>query len=273
MDIGLIDYFANSGTSFLHRASAIQKIIFVVFILASVVVTKDLLLLLSIYLVLAALVILTRLPFFKIISIAAYPAVFGLLFAAASWNGSWIRSGVIVLKALSAALSMVLLIVTTPYPRVFAAINPFLPKVVVEGLFLTYRSLFILLELMGNLIRALRVRGGLSPGRYIKNIINFSSGIGLLLIRGIDLSEKFYGVMKIRGYSGKMVEEGKKEFRRQDLIPVVAGFLVFVLSVALSFENDFSRYHLVVLSVSLLFVLVTASYVYFYEDRGISWKS
>jgi hypothetical protein len=70
-----------------------------------------------------------------------------------------------------------------------------------------------------------------------------------------------------------MVEEGEKEFSRQDLIPVVAGFLVFVLSVALSFENDFSRYHLVVLSVSLLFVLIAASYVYFYEDRGISWKS
>jgi cobalt/nickel transport system permease protein len=273
MDIGLIDYYANSGESFLHRASAMQKIIFVIFILASVVVTKDLLLLMSIYLVLVALVILTRLPFFKIISIAAYPAVFGLLFAAASWNGSWIRSGVIVLKTVSAALSMVLLIVTTPYPRVFAAMNPFLPKVVVEGLFLTYRSLFILLELTGNLVRALRVRGGLSPRRYIRNITNFSSGIGLLVIRGLDLSEKFYGVMKIRGYSGKMVEDRKMEFGRKTFMPAVAGFLVFALSVALSFENDFSRYHFFVFGVSLLFVVVATSYVYFYEDRGLFWKN
>jgi cobalt/nickel transport system permease protein len=273
MDIGLIDYFANSGKSFLHRSPAIHKIILVVFLLASVVVTNDLIVLLSMYLVLTALVILTRLPFFKIISIAAYPAIFGVLFATASWNGSWIRGGIIVLKALSAALAMVLLIVTTPYPSVFTAINPFLPKIVVEGLFLTYRSLFILLELMGNLIRALRVRGGLSPRGYIKNITNFSSGIGLLLVRGFDLSEKLYGVMKIRGYSGKMAEGEKKGFSQKDFIPVVIGISILVLSVVLRFENDFNGYRVFVLIVSVLFVFIAASYVYFNRDRGVSWKS
>jgi cobalt/nickel transport system permease protein len=265
MDIGLIDYFANSGKSFLHRSPAIHKIILVVFLLASVVVTNDLIVLLSMYLVLTALVILTRLPFFKIISIAAYPAIFGVLFATASW--------IIVLKALSAALAMVLLIVTTPYPSVFTAINPFLPKIVVEGLFLTYRSLFILLELMGNLIRALRVRGGLSPRGYIKNITNFSSGIGLLLVRGFDLSEKLYGVMKIRGYSGKMAEGEKKGFSQKDFIPVVIGISILVLSVVIRFENDFNGYRVFVLIVSVLFVFIAASYVYFNRDRGVSWKS
>lgn len=274
MDIGLIDYFANSGKSFLHQGSAIQKIIFVVFIVASVVILNDFILLLSVYLVLTALVILTRLPLLKIISIAAYPAIFAVLYAAASWNGSWTSGGIIVFKALSSALAMVLLIVTTPYPSVFAAMSPFLPKIVVEGLFLTYRSLFILLELMGNLIRALRIRGGLSPRRYIKNVINFSSGIGLLLIRGFDLAEKFYGIMKIRGYSGKIVQElDKKASSQKDFILAVMGVLIFVISLGLRFENDFNRYSVYALFASALFVFIAACYTYFYTNRGASWKS
>jgi len=274
MDIGLIDYFANRGNSFFHRASPIHKMAFVVFLLSSIVITDDLMLLISIYLMLSTLVILAKLPFAKIISIASYPAVFALLFAVASWNGSWTRSGIIVFKALSAALTMVLLIVTTPYPSVFAAISPFLPRMLVEGLFLTYRSLFILLELMRNLISALRLRGGLSPRRYINNIANFSSGIGLLLVRGFNLSERFYGVMKIRGYDGKMKQELYiKGSGREGLITVAVGFLILLTSLAMRFGSGFDRYSVHILSISVLFVLAAFSFCSFYRNRGASWKS
>jgi len=272
LDIGVIDHFANNGESYLHRASTIYKMIFVGFVLASIVISDDLILLASIYLTLSALAISTRLPFLRIISIAAYPAIFALLFAIASWNGSWIRSGVIVFKALSAALSMVLLIVTTPYPSVFASLSPFLPKIVVEGLFLTYRSLFILLELMENLIRALRVRGGLSPRRYIKNIANFSSGIGLLLIRGFDLAQGFYGVMRIRGYSGEIAEVKKKSFSRIDLITIAAGIFIFAISFGARLENRPGRYSLYLLIISVLLVLVMSFYFYLYRNQGEAWK-
>jgi cobalt/nickel transport system permease protein len=273
VDIGIIDYFANSGKSFFHRASSIYKIIFVLFVLASIVITNDFILLLSVYFVLIALVILTGLPFLRIVSIAAYPAIFALLFALASWSGNWTRSGVIVFKALDAALTMVLLIVTTPYPSVFASINPFLPKIVVEGLFLTYRAIFILLELMENLIRALRIRGGFSPRAYIKNIANFASGIGLLLIRGFDLSERLYGVMRVRGYSGKIAEDERKELSQKDFIPIGIGVLIFAFSLGARFSNDSSKYGVYTLIFSLLLVFVSASYVHFYATRGAIWKS
>ncbi|MGH7889435.1 MAG: energy-coupling factor transporter transmembrane component T family protein [Thermodesulfobacteriota bacterium] len=274
MDIGLIDYFANTGGSFFHRASPIHKITFVVFVLTSIVITDSLTLLISTYLVLTALVILTRLPFVKVISIAAYPAIFALLFALAGWNGSWTRSGIIVFKALSAALTMTLLIVTTPYPSVFAAISPFLPRMVVEGLFLTYRSLFILLELMGNLIRALRLRGGLSPRMYAKNIANFSSGIGLLLVRGLDLSERLYGVMKIRGYGGKMAQEFDiQKSGRKDFIPVATGFLILLVSLVMKFESGFDRYSVYVLIISAFFVVAAVSFCSIYGNRGAYWKN
>ena len=210
MDVAIIDYYANHGRSFLHRASTLPKITFAVLSIASVVITSDLYLLLGIYISLSALVIWSRLPIMRILSIAAYPAIFALIFALASWNGSWVRAGVIIMKALTAAITMVILIVTTPYPDIFVSIRPVLPKIIAEALVMTYRSIFILLELMNNLVKALRVRGGLTRRKYVSNVVNFSTGIGLLLIRGLDLSEKFYGVMTVRGYGGKISAAERK---------------------------------------------------------------
>ncbi|MGH7908969.1 MAG: energy-coupling factor transporter transmembrane component T family protein [Thermodesulfobacteriota bacterium] len=274
MDIGIIDYFANSGGSFLHRVSPLYKIISTVFVLASIVITNDFIVLLSIYLMLTALVILTRLPYLKIISIAAYPAIFAVLFAISSWNEDWTVPVSIILKALDAALAMVLLIVTTPYPGVFASLSPFLPRVIVEGLFLTYRSLFILLGLMENLLCALIIRGGISPRRYIKNITNFASGIGLLLIRGFDLSERLYGVMHMRGYSGKMAgEERKEKFSKRDILPILVGLFILGVSLGARFEESFKRYSIYLLLFSILLVFSLAFYVYFPNIiRGVFWK-
>ena len=274
MDIGIIDYFANSGKSLLHRASPLYKIISTVFVLSSIVITNDFIVLLSIYLMLASLVILTRLPFLKIISIAAYPAIFAVLFAISSRNEDWIIPATIILKALCAALAMVILIVTTPYPRVFSSISPFLPRVILEGLYLTYRSLFILLELMGNLLRALRIRGGLSPKRYIKNISNFASGIGLLLIRGFDLSERLYGVMQVRGYSGKIAdEEGKRKLSQKDIFPIAVGLFILSVSLGARLEDDFKLYGIYLLTLSTVFVCCSDYYVYFHNGtRGVFWK-
>lgn len=274
MDIGTIDYWAVSKRSFLHSASPVYKVIFVVFVLSSVVITNNLLVLISIYLTLLGLVILTRLPFLKIIWIAGYPAIFAVLFAISSWDGNWITPANIILKALDAALAMVILIVTTPYPSVFSSISPFLPRVIVEGLFLTYRSLFILLALMGNLIRALRVRGGLSPGKYARNITNFASGIGLLIIRCLDLSERFYGIMSIRGYSGRVAgEEIRKKIAQEDIVPITIGLLTLSISLGVRFKRGLDQYSVYLFIISILFVFGTVFYVYLlYAFRGAYWK-
>lgn len=262
MDVAIIDYYANHGTSFLHRARAISKIVFAALVIASVVITSDIYLLLGVYVSLAALVIWSRLPLLKIITIAAYPAIFALIFAAASWNGDWIRAGVIILKALAAALTMVILIVTTPYPDIFLSIRPVLPKIIAEGLVLTYRSIFILLELTDNLVKALRVRGGLTRRRYIKNIVNFSSGIGLLLVRGLDLSEKFYGVMNVRGYGGKISAGGRGEKTgANDFTAVLFGALILTVSLAARLEPGLGEYNLYLPAFSILIFIASAVYV------------
>lgn len=261
MDVAIIDYYANHGTSFLHRSKAISKIVFAALVIASVVIASDLYLLVGIYISLAALVIWIRLPLLKILTIAAYPAIFALIFAAASWNGDWIRAGVIVLKALSAALAMVILIVTTPYPDIFLSIRPVLPKIVTEGLVLTYRSIFILLELADNLVKALRVRGGLTRRRYINNIVSFSSGIGLLLVRGLDLSEKFYGVMNVRGYGGKISAVGREEkIGANDLTAVLTGALILTVTLLTRIEPGLREYDPYLAAFSVLIFIASSLY-------------
>lgn len=273
MDVSSIDYYANHGTSFLHRARALSKIVFAALVIAAVVISDSFYLLLAVYISLFTVVIWTRLPVLKIASIAAYPAIFAVIFAAASWNGSWSNAGVIVLKALSAALAMVILIVTTPYPDVFSTIGPLLPKIVTEGLFLTYRSLFVLLELTDNLVKGLRVRGGLTHGRYVKNIVNFSSGIGLLLVRGLDLSEKFYGVLKVRGYSGR-ISGGVRDDRAgaYDLTALLIGVLIFGASIAVKTYGGISGHQAYMPAAALLILIASAAYAIFSDSRGIVWK-
>ena len=273
MDVSSIDYYANHGTSFLHRARALSKIVFDALVIAAVVISDSFYLLLAVYISLFTVVIWTRLPVLKIAAIAAYPAIFAVIFAAASWNGSWLNAGVIVLKALSAALAMVILIVTTPYPDIFSTIGPVLPKIVTEGLFLTYRSLFVLLELTDNLVKGLRVRGGLTHGRYVKNIVNFSSGIGLLLVRGLDLSEKYYGVLKVRGYSGR-ISGGARDDRTgaYDLTALLIGVLIFGASVAVKTYGGISGHQAYIPAASLLILIASAAYAIFSDSRGIIWK-
>lgn len=231
MDVALIDYYANHGKSFLHRAGAPAKLLFATLVIASVVITENFYMLLAIYTGLVSIAIWTRLSVIKIVSIAAYPAIFAILFVILTWNGSYLDAGVIMLKALSAALTMVILIVTTPYPDVFRTLKPVLPGIIHDGLYLTYRSLFVLLEMTDELLKGLKVRGGLTRRKYIRNIKNLSSGIGLVLIKGFDITEKYYGVMRVRGYTGQIAIDNKNGFfRTSSIAPVAFGLLVLLLT-------------------------------------------
>lgn len=200
MDIAAVDYWASCRNSFLHRASTPAKLLASALLLAAILFSRDPFVLLALYLAMAAAVVATRLPAQRILALAAYPALFALLFAAARWDGSLLTPVVILLKALASALTVVTVIVTTPSPQLFAATHRVLPGVVAEALFLTYRSLFILLKLMDHMMTALRLRGGLMRRRYLQNGRNVSLALSLLLVRGTGLAERLYDVRRLRGY-------------------------------------------------------------------------
>ncbi len=262
MDIASVDLWANAGDSVFHRASAASKTVATGLIVMAVVLTQDPVALATIYLVLAAAVITTRLPAARILLIGAYPAIFGVLFAIGRWDGTWATPTVLILKALTAALAMLLLITTTPYPLVFGTIRRFLPAVVADALFLTYRSLFLLLDLFGHLLTALRLRGGITRHAYARNARNLSYGFGLLLVRALDLSEGMSDVMRLRGYRGHL-SVGRRGARlsRYDAFPALIGLGALALVVAsLRVGQALGGYNGVVLLAALASVLGAAAY-------------
>ena len=180
MDIVSIDRWAVGGNSTLHRASPLSKIIATAVFLVAVIISRQVSTLLALYIVLASLMALARLPLRQVLLIAAYPAVFAVLFAVSRWNGDWQAPAVIILKAVGAAMSMVLLIATTPYPDIFAAAGRVLPHLLADALFMTYRSFFVLLESMGHLMVAVRLRGGFAAAPAAGHTVESGPGPGRL---------------------------------------------------------------------------------------------
>ncbi|HEX9016763.1 MAG TPA: ATP-binding cassette domain-containing protein [Chloroflexota bacterium] len=231
MDISSVDYWANSGASRLHRASALGKGAAALAFVAAVVVTSSPFLLAALYFILLAGIFFSRLPAAKLVSIALYPTVFALFFAASQWNGDLSRTATLLLKALTAAQSMVLLITTTPYPDIFSAVGRVMPAIIADGLFMTYRSFFLLIREMGRVTVALRLRGGLRRGSYLSNAKNLARALGMLLVRAMDLSERLYSVLRIRGYRGRLKTGNRwRSVSWEDAVPLLAGAVALGLA-------------------------------------------
>lgn len=259
MDVGRIDYWANKGDSVLHKASALSKVLAAALIIAGVLATSNLFVLLTIYLAVAAAIVSTRLPAHKIALIAAYPAIFALIFAVSRWDGDVIDVAVILLRALGAALTMLMLITTTPYPQVFAVFHRLLPPIVGEGLFLTYRALFILLDLVGDVWTALRLRGGIGR-RWGRSIANVSMAFGILLIRAFTLSQRLYDVMILRGYAGRLAARPRRRrVSMHDAYPLGLGLSLAALSAASRIWADVLAEYLFYAPLAALLILVATA--------------
>lgn len=278
MDIAAIDYWANNRTSPLHRASALGKGVTVALVIAAVAVAWSPFLLLSIYLTLLAGVFLTRLPARALVALAAYPTLFAALFALSRWDGTWTTPAVILLKSLTAAQAMVLLISTTPYPDVFSALGRLLPRLVADGLLITYRSLFVLLEELDHMLTALRLRGGLRRNRPIESGSNVARSLGMILIRAVDLAERLYDVLRVRGYRGRIATTGRwRAVSRWDALPLTIGVISFAVSgvavVRPLMWQAASGYVLVASALTLLAVLSLTRPAWRRSSRAVASES
>ena len=180
------------------------------------------------YGVLLAVAAASGLPWLKVMGLSWYAALFAILFAISLRGGVWLAS-LFIVKAITPSFAMLMLIVSTPYPKIFSLLSAVLPEILAAGLFMTYRTLFILLDMMDSFAAAIRMRGGFSPGSLYKNSANISKGIGMLLVRAVERASRLYAVMVVRGYSGSMAEKGIIRFQREDWLPLGTGTAVFVL--------------------------------------------
>ena len=202
IQLSYLDYSAVEGKSFLHRLSPKLKIIGMIFILFAIVTVRNLPGLFLLYIFLLGLYSIARVPI-RIFPLTLYPLIFAVLFIFIS--PFQIRFILLVfLKVLCGSTGVVLLLATTPYPSIFSVLGRVLPSTFVMALFLTYRSVFILLTVLEETQHALYLRGGVQWKHPWRSLTNISNAFGHLIIKGIDASEKMYESMVLRGFKGKV---------------------------------------------------------------------
>lgn len=202
IQLSYLDYLAIEGGSFLHRLSPKWKILGMVFVLFWVVLLRSLTGLILLYGVLLLLFFTSRISL-KVLPLTFYPLLFATLFIFISdFQLHFIL--LVFLKVLSGSTGVVLLLATTPYPFIFQTLDRFLPSIFVTALFLTYRSMFILLKVLEETQHALYLRGGFQWRHPWRSLINLSNAFGHLIITGIDNSEKMYESMKLRGFKSRI---------------------------------------------------------------------
>lgn len=228
MHIGAIDESATRGRSWLHEASPISKLVAFALVLAAVIVSWNLLVIASVALALAAAIVSARVRLRLAFSLAAYPALFAAVFALSS-APDVLTGSVIVLKATCAGLVAVSLTLTTPYPQIFAPIQRITPPLVGDALLMTYRSTFLLLDKFSSLLRAVRLRSGLIHGQPVRAARATTAALGGLVLYSLDLAQRDYDVMRLRGYEGRLrvtLPRGASPLRDGALVTGALGALV-----------------------------------------------
>lgn len=214
MDLYFIDYFSHSRKSALHGLPASLKALAVAACIAAVVLLKNPLPLGALLLLLFALAVFARVPL-RVLPLALYPLVFTAVFLASSLeealhtaegiSGSAYLSFVAatVLKVVVAASAMLLFLLTTKSTDMFGIGQKLLPDRLVAGFFLMYRSTFILSGVLNDLLSSMRVRGGFSLRHPVRSLDNLGRAFSVMLVRALNLAEKQYDVLRLRGFEGK----------------------------------------------------------------------
>jgi cobalt/nickel transport system permease protein len=207
IQLSYLDYSAVEGKSWFHRLSPKLKMIGMGLVLLAIVTLRSLPELLLLYGVLITLFFLSRIPL-AIFPLTLYPLIFASLFIFVS--GFQINFILLIfLKVLCGSTGVILLLATTPYPLIFRLLGKFLPSLLITALFLTYRSIFILLNVFEETQQALYLRGGFLWRHPLRSLINMSNAFGHLIIKGIESSEKMYESMVLRGFKNKIHYRGK----------------------------------------------------------------
>lgn len=203
MQLASIDRSAVAGTSWLHRAAPPAKLLAFAFVLAAAVTSTNALVLVGALAALAAAVVSAGVDRRLAFGLAAYPALFAAVFAFASAPDP-LAGATIVLKAACAGTAAVTLVLTTPYPQLFAPVQRVVPGIAGDALLMTYRATFLLLDRFGELLRAVRLRSGVRRAGVVRTARAATRALGGLVLYALDLSEREYDVLRLRGYTGRL---------------------------------------------------------------------
>lgn len=204
MNIANIDNISVNGKTKIHKSGAASKIIFAALLISGFLASSELNELIFLLIIILTLAVISKIPFKLALNLLMYPLFFSAFFAFLLIRESSLAGIFIMLKASGAAFTLIWLILTTPYIDVFSFLNKIFPSVIVDILFFTYRSFFILLEKLENIFKSIKLKGGYHLFDILSNLKNIAGIIGLLIIHSFEMSERMYKIYTLRGYDGKL---------------------------------------------------------------------
>lgn len=212
-----LDRYANLD-SLIHRWEPRTKLIGLLVLIFAFSTVQEWPLLLPMYLITAALFLLSKIPGHFLRSRLKLPGYFiaflVILLPFISGSTELVRLGPLALRqeglfnALMIASRFVCIIAVTlvlfgtaPFITSIKALRGLgLPDILADMILLTYRYLFEMADTLQAMRTAIRLRG-FNGGKFsIENLKTLSSLIGSLLVRSYEQAEQVYNAMILRGY-------------------------------------------------------------------------
>lgn len=229
MNLAHIDNISTNGKTKIHKSGAAAKMIFAVLLIFGFLFSTEIKKIVILIFIIIIMSLISEIPFKTVIKLLFYPVFFSMVFALLILRESPSMGLLIMLKATGTAFTMIWLILTTPYIEIFSVLNLLFPSVIVDILFFTYRSFFILLGKLEKILRNIKLRGGYYKYNLFKNIKNIAGIMGILIIHSFETSERMYKIYALRGYDGKLPSGNINIITsKKDYILIITGIIILL---------------------------------------------
>lgn len=221
MNIATLDNLAVNHSCWLQRCSPVAKAVFVISVLVLLLTTMSLHFIGGLAIVLLVMAVANQLPLKVLLPLVIFPMLFASIFALSL--GDWQVGAVLIGRAGMAALTVVMVFVTTPPIRLLAMLSAPMPGIFGELLYFTYRSLFLLWGTLDNTLTAVKLRRGREPFS-ISRVRAMAQVYGMTLVKAWDLAGRQYSLLRLRG-----LDSGLKISRDWKLRSIDAVLLIVVI--------------------------------------------
>ena len=142
-------------------------------------------------------------------------------------SGGTVSMLTLMLKGVLCLMASFLLVATTPFDSICAALRRLhVPKTLVTLLLLTYRYVGVMTEELAVMTDAYHLR---APGQKGIRVSAWGSFLGQLLLRSMDRAQELYASMLLRGYHQHFHYAPQKPFGKKDAVFLGGSLLLFAL--------------------------------------------
>ena len=142
-------------------------------------------------------------------------------------SGGVISLLTLMLKGVLCLMASFLLVATTPFDSICAALRKLhVPGVIATLLLLTYRYVGVMTQELAVMTDAYHLR---APGQKGIHVSAWGSFLGQLLLRSMDRAQELFSSMQLRGYKNEFYYAKTKSFEVSDAVFMIVSIGFFVL--------------------------------------------